>query len=57
MIADFCNKICTFLPFMALQHHGNYWGYRRHVADGAGRPSLTHKRHWLIVRKVRLSAP
>jgi hypothetical protein len=47
----------TFLPFMALQHHGNYWGYRRHVADGAGRPSLTHKRHWLIVRKVRLSAP
>ena len=31
----------TFLPFVALQHHGNYLGYRRHVADGAGRPSLT----------------
>ena len=31
-----------FLPFMALQHHGSYRGYRRHVADGAGRPSLTH---------------
>ena len=29
-----------FLPFMALQHHGSYRGYRRHVADGAGRPSL-----------------
>jgi hypothetical protein len=30
-----------FLPFVALQHHGSYRGYRRHVADGAGRPSLT----------------
>jgi hypothetical protein len=28
-------------PFVALQHHGSYRGYRRHVADGAGRPSLT----------------
>jgi hypothetical protein len=30
----------TFLPFVALQHHGSYRGYRRHVADGTGRPSL-----------------
>ncbi len=29
-----------FLPFMALQHHGSYRVYRRHVADRAGRPSL-----------------
>jgi hypothetical protein len=34
-----------FLPFVALQHHGSYRGYRRHVADGAGRPSLTHLGH------------
>jgi hypothetical protein len=31
----------TFLPFVALQHHGGYRGHRRHFADGAGRPSLT----------------
>ena len=31
----------TFLPFVALQHHGSYGGYRRHVGDGAARPSLT----------------
>ena len=35
----------TFLPFVALQHHGSYRGYRRHVADGAGRPSLTRSRN------------
>ena len=34
-----------FLPFMALQHHGSYRGYRRHVADGAGRPSLNQRGH------------
>ena len=31
----------TFLPFVALQHHGSYRGYKRHVGDGAARPSLT----------------
>jgi hypothetical protein len=31
----------TFLPSVALQHHGGYRGYRRHFADGGGRPSLT----------------
>ena len=34
-----------FLPFVTLQHHGSYRGYRRHVADGAGRPSLTQRGH------------
>jgi hypothetical protein len=33
----------TFLPFVALQHHGRYRGYRRHVGDGAARPSLDPK--------------
>ena len=35
----------TFLPFVASQHHGRYRGYRSHVTDGAGRPSLTQLRH------------
>ena len=35
----------TFLPFVASQHHGRYRGYRRHVTDGAGRPSLTRTSH------------
>jgi hypothetical protein len=38
----------TFLPFVALQHHGGYRGHRRHFADGAGRPSLTHLCHLMI---------
>ncbi len=39
----------TFLPFVALQHHGSYGGYRRHVGDGAARPSLTHLCHLMII--------
>ena len=39
---DTMSEFGTFLPFVASQHHGRYRGYRRHVTDGAGRPSLTH---------------
>jgi hypothetical protein len=35
----------TFLPFVALRLTA-VGGYRRHVADGAGRPSLTRSRHF-----------
>ena len=38
---DTMSEFGTFLPFVASQHHGRYRGYRRHVTDGAGRPSLT----------------
>ena len=37
---DTMSEFGTFLPFVASQHHGRYRGYRRHVTDGAGRPSL-----------------
>src|SRR6478735_7352165 len=42
---DTMSEFGTFLPFVASQHHGRYRGYRRHVTDGAGRPSLTLSGH------------
>jgi hypothetical protein len=41
---DTMSEFGTFLPFVASQHHGRYRGYRGHVTDGAGRPSLDPER-------------
>ena len=43
---DTMSEFGTFPPFVASQHHGRYRGYRRHVTDGAGRPSLTLSGHF-----------
>ena len=46
----------TKLPFAALHDYGRCWGYNGHVADVAGRPSLTPEQTSDIRHRVRQSS-